>query len=276
MSALVVRKVMGLALVQDLGRVGFASQGVPRGGALVRSALARANVAVGNDAGAAAIEISGRLVVAAEGELVVATERGDCRVLSPGAELAVEPDASRRVRYLAVAGGVDVPRVLGSRSTLRVAGLGGFEGRALRAGDRLRVAVGVGEEDEGGVYGPGIEMGSEWPIRVVAGPDGEAFGARALESLMGQGWRVGSQSDRAGTRLEGLPIPRAPGFADALSSSPMAVGAIQVPASGLPIVLGPDGPTTGGYPLIGVIAAADLDRFHALPLGAEVRFALFS
>ncbi|HSQ62912.1 MAG TPA: biotin-dependent carboxyltransferase family protein [Polyangiaceae bacterium] len=273
MSALVVRKVMGLALVQDLGRAGFASQGVPRGGALVRSALARANAAVGNDAGAAAIELSGRLVVAAESELVVATERGDRRVLSPGAELAVEPDASRRVRYLAVAGGVDVPPVLGSRSTLRVAGLGGFEGRALRAGDRLL----VGEEDEGGVYEPGMGMGNEGdPVRLVVGPDLDSFGEAGVESLMGQGWRVGSQSDRTGTRLEGLPIPRAPGFADALSSSPMAVGAIQVPASGLPIVLGPDGPTTGGYPLIGVIAAADLDRFHALPLGAEVRFALFS
>ena len=271
MRELVVRKVTGLALVQDLGRVGLAAQGVPRGGALDRAALARANAAAGNDPGSAAIEIIGRLVVSAESELVVATERGDRQALPAGAEITIEPDPLRRVRYLAVAGGIDVPVVLGSRSTLAVAGLGGHEGRALRAGDRLETST-PPTRPEGRVS---MLTRLQGPIRVVPGPDDEALGSAALESLMGRAWRLDPQSDRSGTRLSGSPIARSL-LGDTLPSSPMVVGAIQLPAAGMPIVLGPDGPTTGGYPLIGVIASADLDRFHALPLGAEVRFALFS
>ena len=252
---MVVRKIAGLATIQDEGRVGFASHGVPRGGALVRSLARRANAAVGNADGAACVEIFGRLLCVAEREVLVATERGDARTLRAGEELALDPDPSVRVRYLAIAGGVTAPLRLGSRSTLLVAGLG----RALRAGDAI--------ESAGPSDAPRSLAAEEWrgPIRLVAGPDHPDL-ANVIAS---RPWRIGAASDRTGTRLEGDPIARPP---VATRSSPMVCGAMQLPPSGTPIVIGPDGPTTGGYPIVAVLARTGRDRFHALPIGAAVRF----
>ncbi|HEY1960228.1 MAG TPA: biotin-dependent carboxyltransferase family protein [Polyangiaceae bacterium] len=252
--SLVVRKVAGLATIQDDGRVGFAAQGVPRGGALVRSLAHRANRAVGNADGAACVEIFGKLVVAAEHDVVIATERGDARTLRAGEEIAIDSDGSLRVRYLAIAGGVEAPSYFGSRSTLVVAGIG----RALRTGDRIAPSVAPGAPR---TLEPFVTSGS---IRFIPGPD--ALGL--APSLAAHVWRIGSASDRTGTRLEGHPLDAPP----VTASSPMVCGAIQLPPSGAPIVIGPDGPTTGGYPIVGVLARADRDRFHALPIGAAVRF----
>jgi allophanate hydrolase subunit 2 len=252
---LTVRSLAGVATVQDLGRAGLLSHGVPRGGALVRALAARANAAAGNAEDAACVEVFGRLVVVAEQDVLVATERG-ARSLGAGEGLVIDPDPRVRARYLAIAGGVDAPRVLGSRSTLAVCGIG----RPLRAGDRI---LSAGEP--GTVATP--KAFAEGPIAIVPGPDGPAA-ARALASAK---WRIGAASDRTGTRLEGPRIDRPP--SGRLPSSPMVCGAIELPAAGAPIVIGPDGPTTGGYPIVAVIAGADLDRFHALPVGASVAFA---
>lgn len=251
---IVVRRVLGLATLQDAGRVGFASQGLPRAGFLVPSLAHAANAAAGNDEDATCIEIFGRFACVAESDARVATERGELRALRAGEELVVEPDPRVRVRYLAIAGGVDAPVMLGSRSTFAACGLG----REIRRGDRLDGARAAVRDRE---RPPELASG---PIRVVVGPDPGG------EALLGASFRISTTSDRTGTRLEtAARLPSSPGT---MPSSPTVVGAIQLPHGGAPIVLGPDGPVTGGYPVVAVIARADLDRFHALPLGAPVTF----
>lgn len=253
---IVVRKILGLATVQDAGRVGFASQGVPRSGFLVHALAHAANAAAGNDADASCIEIFGRLSCAAESDVVVADERGEVRELRAGQELVIEPDPRLRARYLAIAGGVDAPVFLGSRSTLSACGLG----REIRRGDRIASARWAVRDREA----PPARLPTTGPIRVVQGPDPGA------ESIIGKTFRISTTSDRTGTRLE--TSARLPTSPSALPSSPTTVGVIQLPHGGAPIVIGPDGPVTGGYPIIAVIASADLDAFHALPLGGEVIF----
>jgi allophanate hydrolase subunit 2 len=260
---LVVRKVLGAATVQDLGRVGFASHGVPRGGALVRCLARRANAAVGNRADAACVEIFGRLVIAAERDVRVATEDGAVHALRSGQELVVAPNASLRARYVAIEGGVSAPRILGSRATFIACGIG----EMLRAGDDIEngdavgdgIGIGDGVRDRDGV---GIGIGE---VAIIAGPD-----RLDVMDALARTWRISASCDRTGTRLEGAPIARA--IPATLPSSPLVVGAIQLPPSGAPIVIGPDGPTTGGYAIVAVIARASLDRFHARPLGASVTF----
>lgn len=253
---IVVRKILGLATVQDAGRVGFASQGVPRSGFLVHALAHAANAAAGNDADASCIEIFGRLSCVAESDVVVvADERGEVRELRAGQELVIEPDPRLRARYLAIAGGVDAPVFLGSRSTLSACGLG----REIRRGDRIASARWAVRDREAPAPLP-----TPGPVRVVRGPDPGA------ESIIGRTFRISTTSDRTGTRLEtSARIPTSP---NTFPSSPTTVGAIQLPHGGAPIVIGPDGPVTGGYPIIAVIASADLDAFHALPLGSEVVF----
>jgi allophanate hydrolase subunit 2 len=104
----------------------------------------------------------------------------------------------------------------------------------------------------------------------VVGPDDARFSPEALHVLLGEPFSLSPSSDRTGSRLVGPPLPRLD--ADDLASAPMVAGAIEVPASGDPIVLGPDHPTTGGYPVLAVIVRADLGRFHARPVGATIRF----
>ncbi len=258
---LVVRRVAGLVTVQDHGRRGFASHGVPRGGALVPALARRANCALGNDEGAACLEIFGRFVGVAETAIEVATERADARALRAGEEVVVDPDSSLRVRYLALGGGVDAPLQLGSRSTLLVAEIG----RPLRAGDRVASVA------RGGPHAApraAEAFDARERIRLLAGPDRPELG----RVLADASWRVGAASDRTGTRLEGAPI--AYEAVARIPSSPTVPGAVQLPPGGVPIVIGPDGPTTGGYPIVAVIARADLGAFHARPVGAAVRFAL--
>jgi len=253
----------GLVTVQDLGRPGHMHEALPRGGALVPELLVAANHAVGNRAGAAALEVLGRLVVRAEAAITVATDRGAPRALAAGEELGVESEP-RRVTYLALRGGVDAPLVLGSRSAQLSAGLGA----RLRAGDAIA---------------PGVDATSarpatplpddDAPIRLVAGPDHDAFAAGALAVLCRAPYRILPTSDRVGTRLAGLAIPRT----DAPEHSrPMVRGALEVPRDGQPIVLGPEHPTTGGYPVLAVIVHADLGRFFARRLGGAVRFVVSS
>ena len=271
MTQIEVVGVAGLAAIQDGGRPGRMHEGIPPGGALVPELLARANRAVGNAEGEAAIELFGSLGIAARGGLVtVATEEGGVRTLGDGDIERIDARRERRVRYVAVRGGLEVPRVLGGRGTLMVARLGGVEGRGLRKGDRVGVGGGGGGEGGGEGGGGGEEDGS--PIRVIAGPDLDRFSSEALDTLLGATFTIAPASDRTGARLVGPPLPRLD--EDAMASTPMVAGAIEVPASGNPIVLGPDHPTTGGYPVIAVLLRADRGRFHSRPVGAPVRFTL--
>ena len=237
-------RVAGLCTVQDLGRRGHMHEAVPPGGALVPELLIEANRRAGNRDDAPAIEVLGQLVVRVNG----------------GAEQAVE-SAPLRVAYFAVSGGIDAPRLLDGRGTLLCAGLGKplARGDVLRAGNERATAITESEPFATSEY-----------ITVIAGPDLDAFAPDALDELERATYRISPTSDRVGTRLEGPAVRRVDGFRE--RSRPMVIGALEVPRDGAPIVLGPEHPTTGGYPVIAVIASAELGRFFAIRLGGTVRF----
>jgi biotin-dependent carboxylase-like uncharacterized protein len=258
----------GFATVQDGGRPGRMHEGVPPGGPLVPELLARANAAAGNDYEEAAIELLGAITLVSDGPAVVATCDGDARRLVGGEPwAAASAGRSGTPRYVAVRGGVDVPRVFGGRGTLVVAGLGGHEGRPLRKGDRLR----AGSSTECRLPLP-ARPDLEAAVQVILGPDLARFSPVAIETLLGSPFAVHTLRDRAGMRLSGPPLERADG--DTGISAPMVRGAIQVPASGEAIVLGPDHPTTGGYPVIATVVRSSLGALAARPPGAAVRFVL--
>jgi len=267
--ALAVTRVHGMALVVDDGRRGHMHEGVPRGGPLVGSALGSANAAVGNAPGAAALEVYGAVtLVARGGAVVVATEDGAPVTIAENAQWELAPNRAHRARYVAVAGGIDVPVVLGGRGTLLVAALGGHRGRALRRGDVLPVGHASGVASSASAE-PGYARGDA-PIALMLGPDDvPAELAAALERTT---FRISTSSDRTGTRLEGASLPPMHS-AHGSRSAPMVAGAIEVTPSGL-IVLGPDHPVTGGYPVVGVLPARARDAFGARPLGSEVRFSV--
>ncbi len=264
--ALEVVAALGLCTVQDAGRPGRMHEGVPPGGALVPEQLARANASVHNAAEEAGVEIVGTLRVLAQAAVTVGDDAGTCVRLAAGDRWEVGC-GSARVRYAAIRGGIAVPAVLGGRGTLVVAHLGGLEGRPLRRGDRLRAAA-APRQLSAALPPPG-DAGA--PIRVVPGPDLDRFEAAALDVLLRGAFRVSPRSDRVGVRLTGPQLPRRGG--DAAVSAPMVRGAIQVPSSGEPIVLGPDHPTTGGYPVLATLVRADVGVLMARPVGAAVRFA---
>jgi 5-oxoprolinase (ATP-hydrolysing) subunit C len=256
--------IAGLATIQDGGRPGRMHQGVPPGGALVPELLARANWGASNDLVDPAIELQGSLTIVALGAMVVAADDGVPHAIDKGGTWTLKCGPAR-VRYAAVRGGVDVPVVLGGRGTLLVAGLGGHHGRPLRRGDVLRVGSGA-ELHRAPPPLPVLDAA----IRVVAGPDLDRFDARAVALFLASQFRVSARSNRVGIHLEGPTLARLDD--DTAVSAPMVRGAIQVPSSGEPIVLGPDHPTTGGYPVLATVVRADLGNLAARPAGALVRF----
>lgn len=257
--SLVVVRALGLVTVQDAGRAGHMHEGLAPGGALVRAALVAANRAAGNEDFAPAIEVLGRLIIRAEAPIEIATDRTPRRALDRDDELVIESEP-QRAAYLAIRGGVAAPLVLGSASTHVAAQLG----RACAAGDRI---VSAGAAVRVGTASPAATRGGA--IRVLPGPDAYAFAPDAVAALLALPYRISPHSDRVGTRLVGPTIARssAPD-----RSRPTVRGAIEVPRDGQPIVLGPEHPTTGGYPILGVICAADLDRFFATRIGGDVSF----
>lgn len=263
-----IAALAGLATVQDAGRPGRMHEGVPPGGALVPELLARANAAAQNGAGDAAVEVFGALTVVARAAVVVAGDDGAVRSLAIGESWSIALGGAR-VRYLAVRGGVEVPVVQGGRGTLLVAAFGGMDGRALRRGDRLA----AGRSPRASFEPPSAPPPSDpRALRVLAGPDRDRFPPAALEALLGAPWVVSPRSDRIGVRLAGPALARCD--ADSGESAPMVRGAIQVPGSGEPIVLGPDHPTTGGYPVVATVLRADWGALMARAVGATVRFEL--
>lgn len=243
------------ATVQDLGRPGHMHEGVPPGGPLVPELMQAANASLGNEPNAAVLEIPNGAVVSSTSLFSVdGIVHSDATV-----EIRSETEA---VRYLAVPGGIDVPVVRGSRGTLLVAGLGGHEGRMLRAGDLLRVG--------GGTNGVTTNARQEPPrstIRVVLGPD--AFSSPAIDCLLQSEFIVGP-ADRVGMRLNGARLPVTGD--DPVGSMPMVRGAIQVTRDGTPIVLGPDHPTTGGYRVIAAVVSTDWGALARRRTGSAVRF----
>ncbi|MCZ2818672.1 biotin-dependent carboxyltransferase family protein [Modestobacter sp. VKM Ac-2984] len=264
-----------LTTVQDLGRPGQAALGIGRSGVCDRASAALANRLVGNRADAAVLEVTfGGLAVRAETDLLVVTAGARCpgaphaapTVLRRGQELRLGPPASGLRTYLAVRGGIDVPPVLGSRATDVLAGLGPAVvavGDVLPVGEPVEPAPGV---DLAPVPEP---VAGELTVGVLPGPRADWFGDAGWTALTGQAWAVTSESNRVGLRLDGAPLERL--RAGELPSEGMIRGALQVPPSGLPVLFLADHPVTGGYPVIGYVTDADVDRCAQLRPGQTLR-----
>jgi antagonist of KipI len=278
--------------VQDAGWRGLRASGMPVSGAMDGWALGVANLLAGNAADAAglewalgggAIRFAGDAVLAIAGAKVEGTLGGAplaaCTVLRAraGDELRIDRIVRGRFAYLAVAGGIDVAPVLGSRSTYLAGGFGGFEGRLIRAGDVLRIgALGSVGPPAGWTLPEGLHptYPADARLRAVAGPQIGLFPQSSREAFETGTFRVARASDRAGYRLEGPAVTAE--VKAALPSEPACPGAVQVPDSGQPIVLMPDGPTVGGYPKIAVVASVDVPLLAQRAPGEELRFRIVS
>ncbi len=279
-GGIVVEKGGSLTLIEDLGRPGFAHLAVPRSGAADRPACLRAKRLVGNADGAAVLEMTllgATLRFEADARAALAGADMDARLDGDAVPLEAAFDvkagqvlacgaARRGVRaYLAVAGGIDALRLLGSCSHDLMSGLGPAP---LQAGDRLAI---------------GRERGTPRPVsppvivdvpvlRVVPGPRDDWFAPSALQNLAGAAYTVSPDSNRVAVRLKGGVLTRA--VHHELPSEGLVPGAVQVPADGQPVVMLADPPTTGGYPVIGVVVPDDLWQLAQARPGGAVRFRL--
>ncbi|MDI6894638.1 MAG: biotin-dependent carboxyltransferase family protein [Bacillota bacterium] len=287
MKAPLIRVMEGglLTTVQDLGRPGYQALGVSPAGAVDEYALRMANWAVGNPAGAAALEITligPRLSFTAETLIAIAgADLGPVVDGEPipmwtavpvraGSVLAFTGGDCGCRAYLAVAGGIDVPPALGSRSTDLLGRFGGLEGRVLRAGDELP----VGEPGSAGPRPVPPELVPVYPehllARVVLGPQEDHFTSEGVRVFLGSSYQVTPRSDRVGLRLEG-PVIRHRGRADVVSDG-MPAGAVQVPQDGRPLVVLANRQTVGGYPKIATVVSTDVWRLGQLRPGNRVSF----
>ncbi|MGA9165731.1 MAG: biotin-dependent carboxyltransferase family protein, partial [Thiobacillus sp.] len=258
--------------------------GVPAGGAADPAALAAANRLVGNDADAAGLEmiLSGPVlrfptggVVALTGARFAATRGSGAAagwnqtlVLAAGETLSLGRAEAGGCRcWLAVRGGLAVPLVMGSRSSFLPAGFGGFQGRALQAGDVLPAGGRDGEVRLLRAHPPASLSGGG--VRVVAGPQANQFDDAGLAAFFSGSFRVDAAFDRRGLRLRGAAVTHR---RTELPSQGVLPGAVQVPPDGQPIILGWDGPVTGGYPVIAGVVAADWPRLAQLQPGDPMRF----
>lgn len=325
-ATLVIERAGPLVTIQDAGRFGYLAHGISASGPMDAGAFKRAGLLAGSG-GAAGIEFSmlGLDLLVAEGEGVMGWDGGTFEVsvngrtqswpgsalLAAGDRLSIAAGTGGNYGYLRFGGEIDVPMVMGGRATSMRARIGGLDGRAPRAGDRLGVAQHISNHRaalgpdpradagaaavEGKNDGPrvkpegssvfGVRLGNDatpktvmrpkgdGPIRFVWGLHAEVFSAELREKFVASAFRISSMMDRMGVRLR----DEAAVFAEArilsLVSDPVVVGDIQILGDGTPIVLGRDHQPTGGYPRIGTIISADLDRFFQLRPNAELVFA---
>ena len=292
-----------LTTVQDLGRYGAQRFGVPVCGAMDRYSLCVANRLVGNADNAAALEItlvgpvmqfdSDTLIALCGGDLGAVVDDKPLPMNRPawvarGSRLAFGQCVAGCRAYLALAGGVDVPEVLGSRSTYLRSGFGGLQGRALKPGDRIDLIAGSESYFRGlresRAFSDNGFAAPKWSVRVdfehltmqpqrirfVAGRHWERLPPSVRKPFLGENFRVGTASDRMGYRLEGVDLEKH-GYGD-IASEAVAFGTIQLPPDGNPIVLMADRQTIGGYPRVGEVVSVDLPLLAQLKPGDTLRF----
>jgi antagonist of KipI len=288
MSAVRVVNAGMLTTIQDHGRWGLQSHGVPVSGPMDPLSHRVANTLVGNDSGAAALEVTllgpqlefddERVVAVTGAEFDIVLDGKPMPLNAPfivSSESRLAFGARRRGAraYVAIAGGIQVPPTLGSRSTHVISRMGGVDGRALRPGDRLP----LGNPPRAQRTGPALadpivplpESGGA-VIRVLAGPQRDYFAGEALDALQSGPYTIAPNSDRMGFRLIG-PALRHACTADIISD-PTPLGVLQVPASGQPILLMADRQTSGGYPKIATVITADIGAAGQLGPGDTITF----
>jgi antagonist of KipI len=292
------------ATVQDAGRIGHQQEGIPASGPMDELSLRLANLLVGNDEGAPGLEFTllgptlrfdeHTLIAVAGGDLGMSANGMPLPLWRPvSVPAGATVSATSAVRgcrgYLAVAGGFDVPMVLGSRATYVRAALGGIEGRALRRADVLPIGAApelsrriarkvVGNKGRDRVivatWGASSSLipfyAPSSAIRLIEGEHASLLTPESLDSLWSSEFRVGAQSDRMGYRLEGTALELS--TPTELLSEAVAFGTVQLPPGGNPIVLMADRQPTGGYPRIGEIASIDLSLLAQLKPGDRLRF----
>jgi antagonist of KipI len=276
--------------VQDGGRNHARALGMPRGGAMDLFAMRAANAIVGNSLDDAALEwaLGGGGVrfdrdslFAICGATARATLAG--RVVAPGTatfaragdEFTIEQITSGRFLYLACDGGIDVPLLLGSRSTYLPGHFGGYEGRTLKSGDSIGLGTRPNTKPAEGFHSAADLMPryESAIVHVTRGTQADLFDESAWRTLTESDYRISTASDRTGYKLEG------PALRNALGTLPSEVGcpgAIQIPADGQPIALMADAPTVGGYAKIAVVSEADLPILAQRRPGASIRFQLIT
>ena len=278
-----------LTTIQDLGRFGYRKYGVPVSGAMDDFSLKVANLLVGNDSNGAALEITGLgPKLKALNDTVVALSGADFNAtldeslltgwrsvrVRKGSIISIK-EARRGFRgYLAVMGAIEVPKVLGSRSTYLAGKMGGLDGRSLRKGDIInssspgvslaRAPLRFLPEEYVPVFSSGVE------VRVIMGPQDDRFDDEGIKTLLNSWYVVSLNSDRTAYRLAGSKIAHQE-KADIITDA-IPQGAIQVPGDGQPIMMMADRPTTGGYAKIACVIAPDIPKVAQLKPEDEVRF----
>ena len=280
----------GITLIEDSGRFGYQAFGMATAGACDPYAYRLGNVLVGNQGGEASLEFALMgPTIEGEEEVTFALTGGDftptlndqpiplwrsCKA-GPGDILALGGVVSGRIGYLAVAGGIDVPVVMGSRSTYLRGRIGGLDGRALRKGDILPVGM-------GGTGAPGRQLDEQYvPVyptevtaTVVLGPQDDCFTEHGITTFLGSAYEVTNSSDRMGYRLQGEAIQHIKG-ADIISDG-IPLGAVQVTGDDQPIIMLADNQTTGGYTKIATVVTPDIPKVAQASLGSLIRFQAIS
>ena len=275
-----------LSTIQDAGRFGYMCTGFGTNGAMDSLSMEIANILVGNEPGAGVVEMTMLgMTVEFTCNAVIALTGAPMEILR-GEEIipmyqAVEVFAGDRLTmgaaqsgmrtYLAVAGGFDLPMVMGSMSTNLKCGIGGFKGRKLAAGDELPLRQSVSLSMVGQSK---CQLENDYPnaqvVRVVLGPQEDYFTDAGIETFLSAGYKVSGQSDRMGVRLDGKAIENKNGV-DIISDG-IAYGSVQIPASGTPIIMMADRQTTGGYAKIATVITADLPKIAQAKPGSTICF----
>lgn len=283
-----------MTTIQDKGRYGYQAAGIPVSGALDFEQLQIANCLVGNDLDMAGFEI--RLqgpVITVQAEQVTIALTGTqtpIELISPikgqvaayrsvklerGQSFRIGTIADSAVCYLAIKGGVDIPKVFNSYSTCMAAGLGGYEGRRLLQGDTIAVQDDKPKQDpllalpQDHIDALSLNPSARH-IRVILGPQSDYFSDDAINIFLGQSYRISQETNRMGARLDGHAIDHLHGFN--IASDGIVKGAIQVPGNGLPIILLADCQTTGGYPKIATVISTDLCKIGRMMPGSDFQF----
>ncbi|MCW3992301.1 MAG: biotin-dependent carboxyltransferase family protein [Candidatus Bathyarchaeota archaeon] len=292
MKAFEVVKPGFFTLIEDLGRRGYQIYGVPVSGAMDRRSLRIANMLVGNDEGEAGLEITVYgLELRALSDVVIAVTGGDLGPVLNEAKMPMwqplrvrEGDVMsfRSLRsgyraYLAVSGGIDVPEVLGSRSTYVRGGFGGLEGRALRMGDVIEIKEQRGDMLRILARKVPEELIPEFKkvvvARVVMGPQDDRFTKDGIRTFLSSEYTISTRSDRMGYRLQGPKIE----YTDYnIISDAILRGSIQIPGDGMPLILMSDTGTAGGYAKIATVIGPDTDTLAQAELESIVKFAKVS